>query len=193
MPLSIQSAIPLRRSVIPAEPTDAALADAIAGVRVGAPAAIAVVYGWYAADLVRLLTRLMGARADAEDAVHDLFVGLPEHLGRYDERGRFRPWLRATAIGIARMHVRRTNRRAAVLARETQESLRTATPGDLSLTMDVERAVAGLSDPLRAVFVLRHWEGFSHDEIAALLDITPGASRVRHARALEILRSQLDR
>jgi RNA polymerase sigma factor (sigma-70 family) len=131
--------------------------------------------------------------AGTEDAVHDLFVGLPHHLARYDERGRFGPWLRATAIGIARMQLRKANRRATVLARDAQGADDAATTCDPSLGMDVERAVSRLSDPLRAVFVLRQWEGFSHDEIATMLDITPGASRLRHARALDHLRAQLDR
>jgi DNA-directed RNA polymerase specialized sigma24 family protein len=43
--------------------------------------------------------------SEAEDVVHDLFVGLPEALGRYDERGSFAPWLHRVAVrlGLSRL------------------------------------------------------------------------------------------
>ncbi len=72
------------------------LAEVLAGARRGAPGAIAALYGWFAGDLLRLTGRLLGSSAAAEDVIHDLFVGLPEHLARYDERGRFGAWLRTT-------------------------------------------------------------------------------------------------
>ncbi len=174
------------------EPTDSQVAEVIARARAGSASALAMLYGWYAADLLRLLSRLLASRVEAEDVVHDLFVGLPEHLGRYQEQGKFRGWLRATAVGMARMSNRRDHRRAQVLARETPAPAPVGRH-DLHESLDLERAVESLPEPLRLVFVLKQWEGYSHDEIARLLDISPGASRVRHSRALETLRSSLDR
>lgn len=174
------------------EPTDSQVAEVIARTRSGSDSALATLYGWYAPDLLRLLSRLLASRAAAEDVVHDLFVGLPEHLARYQEQGKFRAWLRATAVGLARMSSRREHRRSEVLSREAPA---TATFGvhDPHAAIDIERAVSNLPDPLRLVFVLKQWEGYSHDEIARLLDISAGASRVRHSRALDALRSSLDR
>jgi RNA polymerase sigma-70 factor (ECF subfamily) len=179
------------------EPTDSQVAEVIARTRSGSDSALATLYGWYAPDLLRLLSRLLASRAAAEDIVHDLFVGLPEHLARYQEQGKFRAWLRATAVGMARMSSRREHRRSEVLAREvlTREAPAAMTFGahDPHAAIDIERAVANLPEPLRQVFVLKQWEGYSHDEIARLLDISAGASRVRHSRALDALRSSLDR
>jgi RNA polymerase sigma-70 factor, ECF subfamily len=174
------------------EPTDSQVADVIARTRAGSDSALASLYGWYASDLLRLVSRLLASRAAAEDVVHDLFVGLPEHLSRYREQGKFRAWLRTTAVGMARMSSRRDHRRSQVLAREHATAATFGTR-DPHASIDIERAVDGLPDTLRAVFVLKQWEGYSHDEIAHLLDISPGASRVRYARALDALRSSLDR
>jgi RNA polymerase sigma-70 factor (ECF subfamily) len=44
---------------------------------------------------------------------------------------------------------------------------------------------------LRAVLVLKEIEGFSHSEIANMLDISIGASEVRLHRALRTLRAML--
>jgi RNA polymerase sigma-70 factor (ECF subfamily) len=56
---------------------------------------------------------------------------------------------------------------------------------------EIERAIAALPDGLRAVFVLREVEGYSHAEIAALLEIREGTSQVRHHRAVRMLRAAL--
>jgi len=48
-----------------------------------------------------------------------------------------------------------------------------------------------LPDQLRAVLVLKEIEGYAHAEIAELLGISEGASRVRLTRALKMLREEL--
>ena len=52
-------------------------------------------------------------------------------------------------------------------------------------------ALAKLSDTLRHVFVLRVIEGYSHAEIAALLNISINNSEVRLHRAVQQLRRML--
>jgi RNA polymerase sigma-70 factor (ECF subfamily) len=59
----------------------------IAEARTGSPDALAGLYLEHGAALFRLAYRLVGTREDAEDVVHDVFVGLPEALQRYEERG----------------------------------------------------------------------------------------------------------
>ncbi len=54
--------------------------------RTGDPEALASLYRAHGAALYRLAYRLTGTSQDAEDVVHDVFVGLPEALGRYEER-----------------------------------------------------------------------------------------------------------
>ncbi len=174
------------------EPTASELAEVIASARHGSPTALGMLYRWFAPDLLRLATRLLASHADAEDVVHDLFVGLPEHLARYDERGQVRAWLRATTVGMVRMRVRKETRRADVLAREVTVPP-SVTGVDPATRLELEQAVNALPESLRLVFVLKQWEGYSHDEIATLLNISAGAARVRHSRALDTLRSHLDR
>ncbi len=174
------------------EPTASELAEVIASARHGSPTALGMLYRWFAPDLLRLATRLLASNADAEDVVHDLFVGLPEHLARYDERGQYRARLRATTVGMVRMRVRKETRRADVLAREVTVP-QSVTGADPATRLELEQAVNALPESLRLVFVLKQWEGYSHDEIATLLNISAGAARVRHSRALDTLRSHLDR
>ncbi|MHB1071010.1 MAG: RNA polymerase sigma factor, partial [Gemmatimonadaceae bacterium] len=124
--------------------------------------------------------------------VHDIFVGLPEQLTRYVEIGAFGPWLRTLTIGLAHLHLRRDVRRGRLLANKSLMNALSGATREPGTAIDVERAVASLPDRLRVVFVLKQWEGYAHDEIATMLNITPGTSRVRHLRALRVLRALLE-
>ena len=54
------------------------------------------------------------------------------------------------------------------------------------------QALATLTPPLRHVFVLRVIEGYSHAEIAGLLEISTNTSEVRLHRAVHQLRRLLE-
>jgi RNA polymerase sigma factor (sigma-70 family) len=57
--------------------------------------------------------------------------------------------------------------------------------------LDLERCVSSLPEGQREVLILFHIEGYSHDEIADLLDIAPGTSKSRLFEARRALRRQL--
>src|SRR6266540_3766472 len=88
--------------------------DLVRGIRQGDPRALGALYDAFAGGLFRLAYRLTGSRQDAEDVVHDVFVGLPEALGRYEERGRLDAWLRRVTARVALMRLRRSNHRREV-------------------------------------------------------------------------------
>ena len=152
--------------------------------------ALGTLYDTYARQLFRLAYRLLGTREDAEDVVHDVFVGLPEMLAHYEERGRLDAWLRRVTVRMALMRQRGRGRR-----RET--SLDTAAdiasaPGITPEQIELQAAVNALPGPLRSVLVLKEMEGYSHAEIAALLGISAVTSRVRLYRATRSIRQRLE-
>ena len=161
----------------------------IDAARTGDPEALASLYRTHGAVLYRLAYRLTGTPQDAEDVVHDVFVGLPEALGRYEERGSFASWLKRVTARVALMRLRaRTRRREVVL----EATLPTAAPPLDSASVALRSAVDALPDPLRAVLVLKEVEGYSHAEVGELLGISAGASRVRLNRAMRLLRKTLE-
>src|SRR5438034_11265091 len=86
----------------------------IAEARAGSPDALSALYVEHGAALFRLAYRLVGAREDAEDVVHDVFVGLPEARRRYEGRGSFAPWLKRVTARVAPLRLRRSKRRREV-------------------------------------------------------------------------------
>lgn len=173
--------------VLPADtPSSPALVEA---ARRGSHEALATLYTRHGAELLRLAYRLTGSRTDAEDVLQDVFVGLPEALQRYDERGSLLPWLRRVTARTALMRRRRADRRQEVplddLATVPDTDERAATR-----TL-IEGALATIPEALRAVFVLKEMEGHSHAEIAVMLGIRRGTSEVRLHRAIRLLRHAL--
>ena len=160
----------------------------IEAVRAGSPEALASLYREYGAALYRLAYRLTETREDAEDVVHDVFVGLPEALARYEERGKWTSWLKRVTARVALVRLRARTRRREVPLELADQAARP--PADPDATV-LESAVHALPDPLRIVVMLKEVEGYSHREVADLLGISVGASRVRAARALARLRKVL--
>ena len=146
---------------------------------------IAELYRRHAGALLAVAYRLLLSRADAEDVVHDLFVGLPEALRKYEERGRMESWLKRIVVRLALSRLRARRPVAADAAGVA------VVPADPVNRVAVQRALAELPPALRAVLVLKDVEGFSHAEIASLLGISVAASEVRRHRALRRLRTLL--
>ena len=139
--------------------------------------------------MYRLAYRLTGTREDAEDVVHDVFVGLPEALGRYQERGNFLGWLKRVTARVALMRLRGRRRRREV-AIDSADPMVGSLPD--SATLPLQATVDALPDHLRSVLVLEEIEGYSHAEVADLLGISVVTSRVRLVRALKRLRKALE-
>ena len=154
----------------------------------GSPDALAELYKRHARPLLAVAYRLLQSRQDAEDVVHDVFVGLPEALRRYQERGSLGAWLKTVTARTALMRLRERNAREMV---DLNEERLTIAPASPETALTVEQALRALSPNLRAVLVLKEIEGFTHAEIAAMLDISVGASEVRLHRALQALRALL--
>src|SRR5262245_14762168 len=153
--------------------------------------ALATLYHRHARVMLAVAYRLLQSREDAEDVVHDVFVGLPEALRRYEEKGSLGPWLKKITARLALMRLREATRHAT----EVLDEDRAATSPQLARSVDaevtIEHALRQLSPTLRSVLVLKEIEGFSHAEIARMLNISVGASEVRLHRALQALRAML--
>lgn len=163
-------------------------AEVVALARRGDHASIGVLYDRYAPMLLAVAFRLLMSKPDAEDVVHDVFVGLPEALRRYEERGALSSWLKRVTVRVALSRIRRDEVRStqgldpAIAARSRIDDA----------AIDLEAAVSGLAPSLRAVLVLKEIEGYSHAEIADMIGISVAASKVRLHRALRALRRKLE-
>jgi RNA polymerase sigma-70 factor, ECF subfamily len=152
---------------------------------------LAALYRQYAPALMRVAYHFTGSRADAEDVLHDVFLGLPEALRRYEERGRMEAWLVRLTVRVALTRGRR-RRRAAETPIDNKAIDASGREADRAIARaDLRSALRALPATLRAVVVLKEIEGYAHAEIAEMLGISVGASEVRHCRAMQRLRAAL--
>ncbi len=161
-------------------------------LRRGDAEALAAVYREHAGGLLRTLRGFLGEEAEAEDVLHDVFVGLPEALRRYEDRGVFGAWLRRVALRVALQRLRTRRRRGEVGLGPTVAPSARAEAEALPARLLVEQALATLPEGLRTVVVLRELEGWTHREIAEFLGIREGAVMTRHCRAMKRLRRELE-
>ena len=164
--------------------------DVVRRAQSGNLEALTELYTAYADSVYRVAMRLTSSSGDAEDVVQDVFVGLPEALRKYEHRGDLGAWIRRVAARTALMKLR-WQRRKAEVSLDAAELAAPARSETARLTL--ETALARLPVSLRAVFVLREIEGYSHAEIGGILGIGVGASKVRLHRARRSLRDFLER
>lgn len=167
-----------------------AVTETVRRVRLGSTEALAAIYAAHGDDVLGTAYRIMGNRADAEDVLHDVFVGLPEALAGYRDEGKFGAWLRRVAARAALMRLRRTRRESSFRDGLDPPAPERAGTGALD-RIAVAEALDRLPDGLRQVFLLREVDGFTHEEVGELLGISAGASAVRLHRAWRALRTGL--
>jgi RNA polymerase sigma-70 factor (ECF subfamily) len=153
----------------------------------------------FRADVLRLCERLLGSRADAEDATHETFMKAGHALDQYDVRRRFRPWLLAIASHHAVDRLRRRATEQRLFDEEDAEALGLAAPGpsplqgelDASLRRLVLAAIDDLPDRYRAPVVLRYYADLEYDVIAEALAVSKNQVATLLFRGRRLLRETL--
>jgi RNA polymerase sigma-70 factor (ECF subfamily) len=149
----------------------------------------------YRDRLGRYALRMLGNRADAEDALQETFIRAYRSLGSCNDPERFGPWVYGILVNRCRTLGAKRARRARVQVADDGLLARTATPGDAAndqaLRDAIERALARVSPTLREAFLLRHVEELSYEEMVEVTGASIPALKMRVSRAREELRRLL--
>ena len=149
----------------------------------------------YNAHLPRVhsLVRRMAGGRDTDELTQDVFVRVWQKLATFRGDSAFATWLHRLAVNVVIEKFRSDNVRRQRL-HEGEEIFETLSApirsGDLS--MDFEAALEKLPDGAREIFVLHDVEGYKHQEIATMLEISPGTSKAQLHRARMMLRRHLN-
>jgi len=153
-------------------------AELIAACQKGKASAQEAIYKRYARRMLGLCLRYATCREEAEDMLQDAFIKVFERIGQYRHTGSFEGWVRRIVVHTAISYYRKRARGPRQEELTYAEDLPNASwQPDL---LDMEALVAqiqALPDGCRTVFNLFEVEGYSHKEIAELLDISEGTSR----------------
>ena len=149
-------------------------------------------YQTHGARMKSIAYNLLGNRSDAEDAVQDAFVKACRGRERFRGGAGLWTWVYRILINTCNdMGRQRLSRRVAQTV-ELDESGPVAVPsGDHPLRVTLERLVARLPPRERQVFLLFEVEGFTHGQIAAMLNIAEGTSKAALCEAKRSIRTAL--
>lgn len=161
----------------------------IARAKAGDAGALEHLYRAYEAGVYTLARRLTKTAEDAEDVLQETFLEVCRSLGGWRGDGSLWGWIRTIAASKALMRYRREKVRE---ADELDETTGTGSRADdVPLRLDLESAMARLTERSRAVVWLHDVEGYTHEEIAELMGMTTSFSKSQLARAHQKLRAWL--
>ena len=158
----------------------------------GEPPTIETVYADYGDRIYRFCYRLCGHAGEAEDLAQDVFVAAFQGLRSFQGRSSLTTWL----YRIAFYRWRQLHPKGRSIAVSLDENLSTMPlepdPAIAGIQrMDLEQALALLSNDLREAFLLVKAEGLTYREAAEVLDAPQGTIQYRVHEAVKRLRATL--
>ncbi|MEJ2511063.1 MAG: sigma-70 family RNA polymerase sigma factor [Anaerolineales bacterium] len=173
-------------------------------LRERSPAAFQQLFSAYSDKIYRLAVSILENEDDAEDIVQEVFTRFFENLDRFEGRSKIGTWLYRVAYNASIDRLRKyRSRPVAELDISFEDEI--PLPDELSdwsesaetvfdqqeIRQKLEDAIQSLPETLRVVFLLRDVEELSTLDTANILEITPGAVKVRLHRARLLLRDTL--
>jgi RNA polymerase sigma-70 factor (ECF subfamily) len=126
----------------------------------------------------------------AQDLAQDAFVRAYQRLEQCRDTSRFRAWLMGILRHLVLDHQRDLRQRTVGLDAVNEADV-AQPPAPVDLRHSLVAALAALPDLLREAFLLRHQQGYSYEEIAAITDSRVSAVKMRVHRAREQLQAAL--
>lgn len=166
----------------------------LARARAGDRAAFEQLYRWFERPVFTLALRICGDREAAADVLQETMLKVIDRLGDFRGGSPIWGWLRQIAVNEALMSLRRHRRfddDVALADYELSDDLTPLPPAAADAAL-LQRALAALPDATRSVLWLYHAEGYTHEEIAALMQRTASFSKSQLARGTRRLRALLD-
>lgn len=141
--------------------------------------------------MLTVIKRYVTNTSEAEDTLMEGFVKVFAKLHQYQGDGSFEGWIRKIMVNEALMSIRKNKDRYPV---DIDVAFDLAHPDETLMQLgiqEIESLIATLPTGYRTIFNLYAIEGYSHAEIALLLNISEGTSKSQLSRARATLQHQL--
>lgn len=203
------------RTDVPSPPQD----PLVERLRLGDEAAFAMVLDSWSPSMLRLARSFVSTGASAEEVVQECWLAVFRGISTFEGRSSLRTWVFRILVNTAKKRgiaESRTIPLGSLLTRDQGDALdpnllrlvggrapeppgvaphRWSEPEDAAehaeILRVVEQAMTTLPERTRTVLALRDMQGYTSDEVCALLDITPGNQRVLLHRARAVVRGRL--
>jgi RNA polymerase sigma-70 factor (ECF subfamily) len=144
-------------------------------------------YDRYKKAMYTLAYRITGDFDDANDVLQDTFIDVFKHLDQFRGEATLGAWIRQIVIRKS------TKKKKMVIWKNMDDYIdENIDWSEIEMnTAHLEAAVLSLPDGFRTIFVLAEVEGYTHREIAVMLNISEGTSKSQLFHAKRKLRSML--
>ena len=154
--------------------------------------ALRALWSQHAPHIDAVVRRLAGDPDLAEDIAQEVWIQIFRALPSYRGESQFGTWAHRIAVNRTLNALRRTRRLTKIETDIDEETVSVEHGGDRSILRSViDAATAKLSPGARTVFLMHDVEGYTHEEIATELGITPGGSKSQLFKARAKLRRLL--
>ena len=168
-------------------------------VQSGDPRAFEVLYDRHGGAAFSLAYRMVGKRAVAEDIVQESFLSIWRSKVRYErEKGSVRTWVLGIVhhrtIDALRRNLVHERRRASAEGLEERQEAKELTDVEAARreeAREVRAALQSLPGEQSRVIELAYYGGFTHTQIAEMLDMPVGTVKGRMRLGLEKMRREL--
>ncbi|MCX6285673.1 MAG: sigma-70 family RNA polymerase sigma factor [Bacteroidetes bacterium] len=164
--------------------------DLIDACRRGERSAQFKIYKLYYKAMFNTSLRIVNDTAEAEDIMQESFLDAFQRLAGYTGQGSFGSWLKRIVVNNSLDSLRRVKdtisfeEEGVDLSAEHEESHE----AEIQLQVhEVMKAIQQLPEEYRVIISLFLLEGYDHDEISEILNISNQLSRTRYSRARQKL------
>ena len=149
-------------------------------------------YDLYASKFFAVSLRYAKNHDEAEDILQDAFIKIFDHLNQFQFKGSFEGWMRRIVVNTAIEYYRKS----LVGFNETVDFESLDVQNFDTQTYDYDQLVNLIQDlPVgyRTIFNLYAIEGYTHIQIAEILNISEGTSKSQFSRARNILKEKVNK
>lgn len=160
-----------------------------------------LLYKKYSEVMMGICMRYCKSREEAEDVLQDGFIKVFTRLGQYRMEGSFEGWIKKIIINTAINHyhsrLRLDNKKETENPEEienlNEEEEEVTIEGKTGLNRDrLLEIIRNLPGGYRMVFNLFAIEGYTHSEIAEILDISVNTSKTQLLKARKYIKKRIE-
>ncbi len=148
-------------------------------------------YRLYSGKLFGLCLKYSNNYQQAEDNLQDGFITIFNKINQYEDKGSFEGWMKRIVINTT-LQKHRKEKYFEIINENLLEDPEIEVDDEEITTDFLLESIQDLPERYRQIFNLYALDGFSHKEIAEMLNISVGSSKSNLARARNILKSKIE-
>lgn len=151
-----------------------------------------LLYKTFAPKMYVICLRYAGNKNDANDILQEAFIRVFKYLGSYSFKGSFEGWIRKIVVNTA-LNFLKNKYKFIDYEDNIEDSLDLIDEDITNISLDeIIKIIQELPEGKRVIFNLYVFEGYSHKEIAKLLNISENTSKAQYCKAKNYIIKKLN-